>query len=50
MYNDRLGEAKIKYLHFYDMKYAVLGKCMSNKDILADCFVTLPVWITCHWI
>lgn len=43
MYNDRSEEAEIKHLHLYDVKYAVLGKCVSNKDILAACFVTLPV-------
>lgn len=35
MYNDRSEEAEIKHLHFYDMKYAVLGKCVSIKDVLA---------------
>lgn len=40
MYNDRLDEAKIKYLHFYDMKYAVLGKCVSNKHF---------GWLLCYF-
>lgn len=31
MYNDRSEEAEIKHLHFYDVKYAVLRKCVSNK-------------------
>lgn len=34
-------EAEIKHLHFYDMKYVLLGKCVSNKDILAACFAFL---------
>lgn len=41
MYYDRSEEAEIKHLHFYDVKYVLLGKCVSNKDVLAACFAFL---------